>query len=258
MRIMRFGILGPLEVFDDNGAPVHIPGGRRRALLIALLTQPNDVICVDRLLEWMWHADLPRCPIPTLQVHISMLRRVLEPGRPPRAPATVLITQAPGYLLRVPQGQLDTVSFEELLRKGRMLFEQGDAEHARLTFVEALALWRGDPLVDVVFHDAAQTEIHRLEELRLTTLALRIEADLMLGRHQEVIPELTRLAATYPFHEQFHAGLMEALSRCGRRSDALNVYRRAQETLAREMGLSPGPELRKIEAAILHDTPGAA
>lgn len=246
MRSMYFRILGPLEVVDDDGDPVRIPGGRRRALLIALLTKANDVICVDRLLDWLWHTDLPRCPVPTLQVHISMLRKALEPGRRPRSPATVLLTQAPGYLLRVPTAHHDLLTFEELLRKGRLLFDKGDAENTRLVCTEALKLLRGDPLVDVVYLEAAQTEIRRLEELRLSAVALRIKADLVLGRNQEVVPELTRLIETYPFHEQFHAELMVALSHCGRRADALNVYRRAREMLAREMGLAPGPELRQV------------
>jgi DNA-binding SARP family transcriptional activator len=252
MRRLYFRILGPLEVSGVDG-PMRIGGWKRRALLIALLTRPNDVVAVDRLLEWLWPAGTPRSSISTLQAHVSMLRRTLEPTRAPWSPPTVLMTVPPGYLLRTTTAELDTLHFEELLRAGRLALERRDPERARPPLGEALGLWRGDALADVTLLDAAQAEIRRLEELRLAALVLRIEADLALRRHLDVVAELMHLIVVYPLHEQFYAQLMLALCRSGRRAEALAVYGRARTVLRREMGLEPGPELRRVESAILTD-----
>jgi SARP family transcriptional regulator, regulator of embCAB operon len=252
---MLFRILGPLEVIAENG-PVRIPGHRRRSLLIALLTRPGDVVCVDRLVEWLWPAGTPRSPLATLQAHVSMLRRILEPDRSPWSPPSVLVTRPPGYLLRVAPEELDSLCFEALVEQGRLTLDSGDAAGARRLLLDALALWRGDALSDVAFLEAAQAEIRRLEELHLSSLVLRIEADLALGRHLEVVPELTRLIMANPLNEKLYSQLMLALCRCGRRAEALSVYRRARDVLASEMALEPGPDLRRMEAAIVSGDQG--
>ena len=252
MAILQFRILGPLEVIGPDG-PVWIDGRKRRALLIALLTHPNEVVGVDRLQEWLWPLGPPPHALSTLQAHISLLRRTLEPARSPWKATGVLVTRSPGYLLHVTPAELDALCFEDLLRRGREALERGEPGAARPLLCTALDLWRGDALADVTMLDAAQAEIRRLEELRVTATVLRIEADLALGRHLDVVPELTRLIVAQPLHEQLYALLMLALCRCGRRADALSVYGRAGDVLRQEMDLEPGPALRRMRAAVLAD-----
>ncbi|HEX6472633.1 MAG TPA: AfsR/SARP family transcriptional regulator [Streptosporangiaceae bacterium] len=252
MAILQFRILGPLDVIGPDG-PVGLDGRKRRALLIALLAHPNEVVGVDRLQEWLWPAGSPPTSIQTLQAHVSILRRTLEPTRPPWRASGVILTRSPGYMLRATSAELDTLHFEELLRSGREALDRGEPANAGPLLRTALDLWRGEALADVAMLDAAQAEIRRLEELRLAATVLRIEADLALGRHLDVVPELTRLVAAQPLHERLYALLMLALCRCGRRADALAVYARARDVLRHEMGLSPGPALRRMRAAVIDD-----
>lgn len=251
---MYFRILGPLEVIDEGG-PVQIPSAKVSTLLIALLTRANDIICVEQLTDWLWPAGAPRSAVSALYAHVSVLRKLLEPGREPWGPPSMLITKPPGYLLRVPPGDLDVLRFEELVHKGRTALAGGDPVEARACLRDGLALWHGEALADVLMLDAAQAEIHRLKELRLTALTLRFRADLVLGRHQEAVPELMRLTSEHPLREDIHALLMLALWRSGRRADALAVYESARETLAKEMALEPEQTLRQIEAAIVAGEP---
>jgi SARP family transcriptional regulator, regulator of embCAB operon len=249
---MQFHILGPLRVFDGD-EPVPLPGPRRRALLIALLANANTVVPTNKLVDWLWQCDPPRSALTTLHAHLSNLRRTLEPHRERWTPSSRLITQSPGYLIRVEPGELDVMRFERLVAEGTRALGGGDMERARAVLTEALALWRGPALSDVAHLDAARGEIARLSEFRLTAATLRIEADLALRRHLEVVPELTGLIAAHPLHERFYVQLMVALTRSGRRADALAVYLRARSVLAEELAVAPGPALRCAQAAILAD-----
>jgi hypothetical protein len=164
------------------------------------------------------------------------------------------VTRGHGYALMLEPEQLDLDRFEGMLDAGRKLLAEGDAERAGETLRAALALWRGAPLVDLAAEPFAQREIARLEDLRLAALETRIEADLALGRHAELIGELNALTTANPLHERFWAQLMLALYRSGRQTEALGAYQRARRTLAEEVGLAPGPELQRLEKAILaHD-----
>jgi DNA-binding SARP family transcriptional activator len=246
---MRFGILGPLQV-HGGGAPVPLTGAKRRVLLIALLAQANRLVSVDQLADWIWPERRPASAVGTIQAHISTLRRDLEPDRPRLAPPRLLLTRPTGYLIRLEVEQLDVLSFERLAASGAQTLRQGRPAAASDQLRQALALWRGAPLAEAAGADIAQGEIARLEELRLTALMLRVEADLALGRHLELVPELSRLVLRHPLHERFYGQLMIALSAIGRRADALDVYRRAREILARELAIGPGPGLREVEALI--------
>jgi DNA-binding SARP family transcriptional activator len=228
-----------------------VTGVRRRVLLLALLTHHGSVVPTHELVDWLWPDQPPRSALTTLHTHISILRSALDPERPPWRQSGRLVTQAPGYLLRVTPDEVDALRFERLLRDGKRLLDSGVPKAAREALGEALGLWRGAALADAAHIDAARGEIARLEELRMTAVTLRIEADLALGRHLDVIPELTRLVATHPLYERFYAQLMIALSRSDRRGDALAMYRRARAILARELAVSPGRALRRVEAAIL-------
>jgi len=246
---MRFEILGPLRVTD--GGPVPVNGQRRRILLLALLAHPGRVVSTAELVDWLWPRRPPRSALATLQAHVSALRRTLEPERPPWRPPQRLLTHPPGYLLCVEPEELDAQCLERLVGGAKPALDGGEPERAYRLVTEALALWRGAALADAAHVDLARTEITRLEELRLTAWTVRVEASFALGRHLETIPELTRLVAKHPLHERLYVLLMLALSRCGRRADALAVYRKARAVLARELHVAPGKALRCAEAAIL-------
>jgi DNA-binding SARP family transcriptional activator len=231
---VEFRVLGPLEVEDDAGQ-VRLGGARQRAVLALLLTRANEIVSTDRLIDQLWPGRPPKAAANTIQYYISQLRKALGADR--------IETRPSGYLIRVQAGELDLERFERLVTEGG-----SDSVRA------ALALWRGQPLADVLHEPFAQTEIHRLEELHAAALERRIEADLALGRRAEIVGELEVLVAEHPLRERLHELLMLALYRCGRQADALAVYAGVRRTLVAELGLEPGPALHELERAILrHD-----
>ncbi len=246
---MLFEILGPLRV--TGARPVRFAGGQHRILLIALLARPNDIVGIRDLVDWLWPRRPPRSAHSTLHGYVSGVRQVLEPEHGPRHRDARLITHPTGYQLCVEADELDALCFERLVALAKPALDRRDLERAFELTSEALGLWRGGALADVAHIDAAQGSITRLEELRLTAITVRLEASLALRRYLEVVPELSGLIASYPLHERFYALLMVALSRCGRRADALAIYRRAHVVLARELHVEPGPVLRQARAAIL-------
>jgi len=248
-----YRLLGPLEV-EVGGRAVQLHG-KQRTLLALLLLRAGDVVSSDELIEALWRGGAPGKAANTLQVHVSRLRRLLEPGRTARAPTSVLATRGPGYALAVERDELDLERFERLLAEGRDELAAGDAAAAAAALRSALALWRGSPLADLALEPFAQAEIRRLEELRLEALEQRVEADLALGRHAELVAELEGLVAEHPLRERLRGQLMLALYRTGRQADALAAYREARAALDEELGLEPGPALRRLEQAILRHDP---
>jgi DNA-binding SARP family transcriptional activator/DNA-binding beta-propeller fold protein YncE len=247
---LEFRVLGPLEVIrGQQGLPLGSP--KQRALLGLLLVHANEPIRRERLIEELWGDAAPKTVNAVLNVYLTRLRRLLADGTGEQ----LLLTQAAGYVLRVPPDQFDAHRFEALLEKGRRELASGEAERASLTLRDALALWRGPALADLAFESFAQTEIARLEELRLAALEARIEADLALGRQDSVVAELETLVAAHPYREGLRAQLMLALYRSGRQAEALEMYRRARRTFSEELGIEPGPRLQELEGAILrHDS----
>jgi DNA-binding SARP family transcriptional activator len=229
-------------VVADDG-PLPVTSRRQRALLCRLLVDPNRVVPRDALLDAMWDERPPATAGKALQVQVHALRRLLGRDRVTTAPV--------GYGLRVEPGELDAERLELALRDGRARLAAGDAEGAAETLRRALALWRGRPLEDVAYHRFAGAEIARLEELRDAATEERVEAELALGRHGELVPELEALVGTSPLRERLQAQLVLALYRCGRQLDALDAHRRARERLRDEAGLEPGPALRALQRAIL-------
>ena len=241
---MDFRILGPLDVRVDD-RPLALGGARQRALLGLLLLHANEVVSSDRLVDELWgDAEGSKA----LQVAVSRLRKVI--GR------DVLVTRPPGYQLRVEPGQLDLHRFEQLVADGRAALAADNPGAASLTLREALALWRGPPLADLTFESPLQTELARLEELRLAALEDRIDADLALGRHADAIGELEALSALHPLRERLRAQLMLALYRSGRQAEALEAYRDARRALVDELGIEPGRALRDLERRILSQDAG--
>jgi DNA-binding SARP family transcriptional activator len=242
---MEFSILGPLEVRED-GHPLPIGGGKQLALLAVLLLNAGEVVRIGRLIDALWGESPPASAPNSVHIYVSQLRKALGDE--------CLVTRGHGYALLHEPEQLDLGRFQRMLDEGRKLLSDGDPQSAAEILRRALALWRGPPLVDVADEPFAQTEIARLEDLRLVALEARIEADLALGRHAELIAELEGLTSRNPLHERFAAQLMLALYRGGRQTEALAAYQKTRRTLAEEAGLAPGRELQRLEKAILaHD-----
>jgi YVTN family beta-propeller protein len=252
---MRFQVLGPLEVEADDG-PVVLGGPKERLLLALLLTRPNQVVPVETLVRGLWGEQPPPTAAKTLQSHVKRLRRALEPARARGAVGEVLVTREPGYLLRVAPGALDAARFEELTAQARRALSEGQADDAASLLREALGLWRGRAFEEFLDSDVGVAESDRLAELRLGALEDRIEADLRLGRHRELVAELEGLVRDQPLRERLWAQLLLALYRSGRQADALLAYQRARKVLVEELGIDPGAELRRLHAAILAQDPG--
>ena len=211
----------------------------------------NEPIPRERLIEDLWGDAAPKTVNSVLNVYLSRLRRLLADGTGKQ----LLVTQAAGYVLSVRPEGLDARRFESLLERGRRELASGEAERASATLRNALALWRGAALADIAFESFAQPEIARLEELRLTALETRIEADLALVRHDSLVAELETLVAAHPYREGLRAQLMLALYRSGRQAEALETYRRARRAFSEELGVEPGHRLQELEGAILrHDS----
>lgn len=247
---MEFRILGPLEVVE-SGRSLPLGGARQRALLALLLSRANQVVSSDRLIDELWGERPPKAALNTIQFYVSSLRKTL-------APHDVIATRAPGYLIQVEPGQLDLHRFERLADDGRQALAEERPNDAASSLREALALWRGPPLADFASEPFAQGEIARLEELRLAALERRIEADLALGRHAELVGELEALTAEHPLRERLRAQSMLALYRCGRQAEALDVYQRTRRTLVGELGIAPGPALQELQRSILRQDPSIA
>jgi DNA-binding SARP family transcriptional activator/tetratricopeptide (TPR) repeat protein len=234
-------LLGPIEV-ERGGEPVALGGQKPRTLFAALALEPGRVVSVDRLVEALWPGEPPETAAHAVQVYVSQLRKALGP---------VIATRAPGYVLELEPERVDAHRFARLAQEGRAALEGRDPASAEVALREALALWRGPALADFVYEPFAQTQIARFEELRTVVVEERIEADLGLGRHVELVSELDALVQAEPLRERPRAQLMLALYRSGRQADALAAYRAARETLVDELGIDPGPDLRELEAAIL-------
>ena len=250
---MEFRVLGVLEALDA-GLPVSLGGPKQRSVLAMLLLDANRSVSTDRLVDGLWGDEPPQRAAATLQVYVSNLRKALEPDRSPRAEPTVLLTQAPGYVLAVDPEQVDLFRFERLVSVARSLASHGCVAGAAVLFREALALWREAPLADLANEPFAAFEVPRLEEARIGAIEDRIDAELALGRDVDVA-ELEGLVGRYPYRERFRRHLMVALYRSGRQVDALAVYQAARHVLVEELGIEPGRELREIEAAILVQDP---
>jgi predicted ATPase/DNA-binding SARP family transcriptional activator len=250
-RVTSFRVLGPVEAWHEERR-VPVGGPRQVALLAFLLVNANRAVSADALIDAVWGAGRAGAA-KRLQMGVLRLRRALEALE--MDDGSRLRTVGGGYLLSIAAGELDAELFGKRTVAGRRALEYGDPASARGLVSEALALWRGPALADVAFEDFAQAEIRRLEEVRLVALETRVEADLQLGRHVEVVGELEGLLAEQPTRERFAGQLMTALYRSGRQNEALEVYQRARTRLAEELGLEPGPTLKALQAQILDQAP---
>lgn len=251
---MHFGVLGPLEVRTDEGALVVVPGGKERLLLAVLVAAVPGVVGVDRLAEVLWSDAQPVTARKSLQAHVVRLRSALEPERPRGSTGRYVVRRGPGYALAVARSDVDALRAADLAAHGRAVLASGDAGSAAVDLAAARELWRGEPYADWPDAAFADVERRRLEEVRASVVAGLLEAQLALGRHAEVVPELERLVAEQPLREQWWSLLLLALYRDGRQADALSAARRVRALLADELGADPGPDLRAVEAAVLEQS----
>jgi DNA-binding SARP family transcriptional activator/DNA-binding CsgD family transcriptional regulator len=239
---MEFVLLGRLEV-REGGLTVPLRSGKELSLLGLLLLHANEPVSVERIVDGLWGRHAPASAAKLVQGYVSSLRRRLGRDR--------VLTRAPGYAVCAEEGELDALRFQRLVSEAR---DAAPAEAARLLRA-ALTLWRGPALANVRLEDPSETGVERLNEQRLAAQIARIDADLALGRHNELIGELEALCSAHPLTERLRGHLMLALYRAGRQADALHVYRETRRVLADEVGLEPGPDLKALERRILNQDP---
>ena len=246
---MRIRLLGPVSVTDGD-VVVAVRGAKERALLALLAVNVGRVVSDDRLLDELWGDPLPANPANVLQKRVSELRKLIGPDH--------VVRRGDGYLLAVGADDVDAAVFERQVIEGRRALAAGDVAAASRTLGEALALWEGPTLAELADLPFARAEAARLDELRMSAVEDRVDAELALGRHAPIAGELSAFVAEHPLRERLRAQLMVALYRCGRQADALRAYQDGREVLAEELGLDPGPELRALEASILAQDPALA
>lgn len=261
---MDIDILGALDV-RENGVSIAPTAPKPRQVLALLALHADQVVPVGGLIEELWAGKPPRSARTTLQTYVLQLRELITvalhadlqaaQGCPPRTAKEVLVTSPGGYLLVTGGGTSDVREFERLAGTGYRAMDAGDYPGAARKLREALGLWSGAPFADVQTGTQLQMEAKRLDESRLCALDQRIDADLRLGRHRELLAELTVLTSRYRNHENLHAQFMLALHRSGRRSEALDVYHRLRGTLVRDLGLEPSARLRRLQQSILMAAP---
>jgi DNA-binding SARP family transcriptional activator/tetratricopeptide (TPR) repeat protein len=246
---LRFGVLGPLRAWDgermlDLGAP------QQQAVLAMLVVHAGQVVSREEVMDGVWGDGIPPSVVNVVQSYVARLRRVLEPDRPIRATPHVLVTSGDGYVLRVRIHQVDLGMFEEHGAAAQSARDAGNLGAAAVELSRAMELWQGAPLAGIP-GPFAEIQRVRLTEMRLVTLETRLELDLELGRHNDVVAELTALVAENPLRDRLRAQLMLALYRSGRQADALAVYDHGRRVQAAELGIEPGPHLQELRQAIL-------
>ncbi len=250
---MRFRMLGPLEVQVDGGWS-GINAAKWRTVLAVLLLQSGQVVSTERLITEVWPDETPARATNLISVYVHRLRRLI--GDPE---GKVLTTRAPGYQLLVDAADIDAGRFAQLATEGRRALSTGDFEQASTVLGEALGLWQGSrALTDVPPSTLVSAEASRLEEARVETFQLRIQADLGCGRHAQVVGELHRLLADHPLREELWALLMRALYTSGRQAEALEAYAQAREVIADELGVDPSAELQQLYQRMLQADSGSA
>ncbi|WP_089102520.1 AfsR/SARP family transcriptional regulator [Streptomyces hyaluromycini] len=258
---MDIGLLGALNV-RENGASIAPTAPKPRQVLALLALRADQLVSVPTLIEELWAGTPPRSARTTLQTYVLQLRELIATalgGPDPEDAAAgsakdVLVTLPGGYLLAAGGGSSDVREFDRLREQGGRAMDDGNFADASSTLRRALDLWNGPPFADVPTGDHLGMEARRLEESRLCALDQRIEADLRLGRHRELLAELTVLTSRYHSHENLHAQFMLALYRSGRRGEALLVYQRLRTLLVRDQGMEPSARLRRLQQSILKAT----
>ncbi|MEV0185799.1 BTAD domain-containing putative transcriptional regulator [Streptomyces sp. NPDC050625] len=257
VEALRFALLGPVRAWN-GGLEVKLGSPQQRAVLLALLLGQGRPVLVHELVEAVWGGVPPLGAVSTVRTYASRLRRALEPDRPVTMPPRVVQSVAGGYAMRTSgRGALDLTEFEADVSEAALLRSRGEHAKAASLLARALDIWQGHPLAGIP-GPLAEAERARLSERRLSVLETRMDLDIQLGRHDQVVGQLAALSDVNPLRERLHALLMLALYRCGRQAEALEVYRRTSRFLSRELGTAPGPELQKLHARMLASDPALA
>ena len=247
---MWLSVLGPLYVSGEDGE-VAVAAAKQRAVLAALLVRANRVVSFDEFAEDVWDGAPPPAARATLRNYVKSLRRALGPDIGER-----IITREPGYVMQLAEDELDTLRVSALCARGGTAIRAADWQVASEVLAAALALWRGTPLADISSESLRAQVRPALDRLRLQATEWRLEADLRLGRHADLVLELQALTAEHPLRERFHAQLMLALYRSGRAAEALAAFEHARRTLADQLGVDPGPDLRRLHERMLRSDAG--
>jgi len=251
--VLRVGVLGPVTAwYGEDELPVGQP--RQQAVLGILAMRANRVISRGELVDAVWGQDPPASAEGGIYTYVAGLRRIFEPGRSLRGPGRVLVSSGAGYVLHLVPGQPDAVAFEQQLARARQLRRDGDPGGAVGALDSALGLWRGIAFAGVP-GPFAETERVRLSEMRSAAAEERADVRLALGRHEEVVPDLTALVAEHPLRERMRGLLMIALYRSGRHAESLRVYAGGRQVLAEELGIDPGGDLSRIYQQVLTSDP---
>ncbi|WP_039820046.1 AfsR/SARP family transcriptional regulator [Nocardiopsis halophila] len=248
--VLNCQTLGALEI--GHGDKRYSPSGpKARQVLALLLLNANSVVAHDAIVDELWRDSPPRSVSTTLQTYIYQLRKAFRGELSESGLSHALVTSAPGYKLRIPQGTIDSDNFELLAREGRQSFESGRYDEAHGRLEKALALWKGNVLENVRPGRRIQSYAVRLDELRIFTIQLKVSCEMRMGRNRETVSELRTLTEYHPLNEWFHGQLMSALAGAGRRGEALDVYQRLRSRLDDELGLEPSLEVKRFQAEIL-------
>ena len=248
---LQFRLLGPIEVAIGD-RPLALTAAKQKTILALLLLNRGHVVSVDRLVEALWAEQPPATATTALHGYVSQLRRLLSADG--AAGSSLLVTRPPGYVLEASVEQADLTRFERLALAGQEALAGGDPARAAVLLREALELWRGQPLAEFAYDAWAQSDIARLDELRLAAIEDRLEADLAVGGHGELVAELELLIGEHPLRERLRSQLMLGLYRQGRQAEALDCYQQTRELLDEQLGIEPSPELRELHRRILnHD-----
>ncbi|MDF5752437.1 AfsR/SARP family transcriptional regulator [Spongiactinospora sp. TRM90649] len=248
--MIQFGVLGSLELRTTAGART-LKGPKARQVMSLLLLRANEVVDVDTLAEELWDLNRSRSGVGAIRTHVYNLRSALAADKVTRKAADMLVTESTGYMLRLEPGQLDATEFASRVEEGRDLFNTGRIGESARVLREALGMWRGRALANVSPGPVLSRHLTYLDELRNRAVELRLEADMLLGNHRELVAELRSLIAVSPLNEWYHIQLIDVLHRSGRRGEALMAFHNLRRLLDRELGLEPSADARRIQHEIL-------
>ena len=248
--MMQFNLMGTLEV-KGGGRTLTPTAAKPRQVLAVLAINGGVMVSAEQLIDELWPEGPPKSAKTTVQTYIYHLRKILSRSKESPQGDNILDTRPAGYVLAVPQDNVDVFRFQHLMADGRSALHRGDASRASGLLREALSLWRGSMLADVAMGPRLQGHATYLEEQRIEALSLRIGIDLDTGRHQEIIGELRWLTQTHQLHEWMHIRLMQALHRSGRRGEALDAYHKLRCLLGDELGLEPSVDAKQLQQQIL-------
>ncbi|MCD9141272.1 AfsR/SARP family transcriptional regulator [Streptomyces albireticuli] len=249
---MKFNVLGALEMVTDDGRSLELNTSKTGQVIALLLVRCRETVSSDTLLEELWGQRLPRSARTTLQTYVYHARQMFDRELPGQAGHEVLVTRPPGYAILADEELVDSKRFERLVREGKGLLDAGRPEDAMARLDEALAMWHGPAFSGMALGRVLSAHLTHLCEVRIRAINLRIEVLRRLGFYQELVPELSSLVAFHPLNEHFHAQLIEALYKTGRRADALRAYQQLRTVLDQELGVEPAPEIRRLQYEVLN------